>query len=122
MSGKPPEPEGLAAVARRIAVLTVIVGGLGLALHAGAEIAAGSPRTPFVIAILLAIPLAAISGYQVVDGWRTGAIAVWRESVTRADNPGSYWFNMGWYGLCALALVAIGLWSAWRLVEPAGPG
>lgn len=116
MSGRPPEQEGLAAVLKRIAVMTVVAGGLGLALHAGLSLAAGSPAAPFAIAVLLAAPLAGLSAFQVVDGWRTGAIAVWRESVSRADNPGSYWFNMAWYGGCALALAAIGLWSGWKMV------
>ena len=119
MSGRPPEPGALAEILRRIAVMTVIAGGLGLALHAGAEIAAGSPHAPFIIAIVLAAPFGGLCAYQVIDGWRTGAIAVWREAVTRADNPGSYWFNMGWYGACALALGALCLWSALQLARPA---
>lgn len=116
MSDRPPEPESLGAALKRIAVMTVVVGGLGFALHTGAEIAAGSPGAPFAIAIMLATPLAALSGWQVYDGWRKGEIAVWRESVARTDNPGSYWFNMIWYGACALALAALALWSGWRMV------
>lgn len=116
MTGPPSGEEGLAAILRRVAVMTVIVGGLGFALHTGTEIAAGSPGAPFAIAIMLATPLAGLCGWQVVDGWRRSEIAVWRETVTRADNPGSYWFNMAWYGGCALALAAISLWSAWKMV------
>lgn len=116
MSSRPPEPESLTAALKRIAVMTVVVGGLGFALHAGIAIAAGSPGAPFAIAVMLATPLAVLCGWQVYDGWRKGAIAVWRDSIARADRPGAYWFNMIWYGACALALATLSLWSGWRMV------
>lgn len=116
MTSDMPEPDGLAAILRRIAMTAILSGSLGLALYAGFAAASGHPAAPFVIAILLAAPLAGLSLWQVVDGWRKGEFAVWREAVGRRDKPGSYWFNMAWYGLCGLLLAAICLWCGWRLL------
>jgi hypothetical protein len=122
MTNEMPEPDGIAAILRRIAMTAVLSGSLGLALYAGFAAASGHPSAPFVIAILLAAPLAGLTLWQVFDGWRRGEFAVWREMVGRNDKPGSYWFNMALYGLCGLALAAICLWSGWKLLELAAGG
>lgn len=116
MTGDMPEPDGLAAILRRIAMTAALSGSLGLAVYAGFAAASGHPAAPFVIAILLAAPLAGLTLWQVLDGWRKGEFAVWREMVARSDRPGSYWFNMAWFGLCGAGLAAIVLWCAWRLL------
>jgi hypothetical protein len=122
MTNGMPEPDGLAAILRRIAMTAALSGSLGLAVYAGFATASGHPGAPFVIAILLSAPLAGLSLWQVVDGWRKGEFAVWREAVGRHDRPGSYWFSMGWYGLAGLCLAAICLWSGWKLLELAAGG
>lgn len=116
MSREPDASEGFAAILRRIALTAALSGSLGLALYAGLATVSGEPAAPFVIGLLLAAPLAGLSLWQVGDGWRTGAIAVWRSAVRRDREPGSYWFNMGWYGLCGLALAALSAWCGWKLV------
>ncbi len=110
-------PEGLGDILRRVALTGLLAGSLGLALYAGAAAASGHPATPFILALLLAAPLAGLCFWLVLEGWRTGMFAVWRRSVHRDEQPVSYWFNMAWYGLCGFALVAIVVWSGWRLAR-----
>lgn len=114
-------PEGLGAILKRIALTGLLSGTLGLALYAGFAAASGHPATPFILALLLAAPLAGLCFWQVLDGWRTGSFVVWRDAVRRDERPGSFWFNMAWYGLCGVALAAIAAWSGWRLASGLAP-
>jgi hypothetical protein len=121
MTAERPAPDGLVAVLRRIAMTAALSGSLGLALYAGLSAAAGDPAAPFVIALLMATPLAGLILWQVAEAWLKGEFAVWRAVVRRDERPGSYWFNMIWYGLCGLALAALSAWCGWRLATlPAG--
>ena len=121
MNPQQDNPEVLVAIPKRIALTGLLSGSLGLALYAGFAAASGHPATPFILALLLATPLAGLCLWQVVDGLRTGSFVVWRGTVRRDERPAAFWFNMAWYSLCALALAAIAAWSGWRL-GGASPG
>jgi hypothetical protein len=118
-----PRPPGiLSEILSRIVWTGLLSGGLGLALYGGFAIASGSPAAPFILAIVLSLPLAALCLWQVAEGWRSGALILWRGGPVRRDEqPASYRFGMGLYGLCALALVGLIAWNGWRFVQVGTP-
>ncbi len=117
MTGEPRPPGILSEILRRIVLTGILSGGLGLALYGGFAIASGSPAAPFILAIVLCLLLAALCLWQVAEGWRSGALILWRGVVRRDEQPASYRFGMGVYALCALALLGLIAWNGWRLVQ-----
>lgn len=121
MTGEPRPPGILNEILRRIVLTGLLSGGIGLALYGGFAIASGSPAAPFILAIVLSLPLAALCLWQVVEGWRSGTLILWRGAVRRDEQPGSYRFAMGLFSLGGLALAALVAWSGWRLVQAVSP-
>lgn len=121
MTEEPRPPGILREILRRIAFTGFLSGGFGLALYGGFAIASGSPAAPFILAIVLSLPLAALCIWQVAEGWRSGTLILWRGAVRRDAQPASFRFGMGLYGLCTLALVALIAWNGWRLVQVGTP-
>lgn len=121
MTEEPRPPGILREILSRIVWTGLLSGGLGFAIYGGFAIASGSPAAPFILAIVLALPLAALCLWQVVEGWRSGTLILWRGAVRRDEHPASYRFGLGLYGLGALALVALIAWNGWRLVQVGTP-
>jgi hypothetical protein len=75
------------------------------------------PGAPFAIALVLALPLAALAGWQVVDALRTGELP-YRFGVDRRDaQPVAYWAGLAVMAASTLGLILLAGWCAAMLIR-----
>jgi hypothetical protein len=104
------------AVVRQIARTGVLVAALGLVLYGAAALLAERKDGGWLLGLLLATPAAAFIGWVVVDALRSGVFPMRHGSATRADQPGAFWFNIGWFAACGGLLALLAGWCAMALL------
>lgn len=89
--------------------LLVVVTGTAAAVVLNVAVKIGTATHSQPLAIFVVIALLAISGAIVGHELHTGVShpGWWR----RADNPGTYWFNVGIHGALFLAVIAAVIWK-----------
>lgn len=100
------------AVLRQLAKTAALVAALGLLLYLGVAALAEREDGHWLIGLVLAAPMAVLTGWLVLDALRCGVFPMRFSSPTREGQPVAYWFNVVWFSACGVLFGAIAVWCA----------
>ena len=114
-------PDTLAAILVRIGKTALLAGALGLVLHAGLAVMAERPGAHLLLAALLALPMALLTTWQALEGWRSGEVPLWlTDAVRRNADPVAFPLALAGTALAALLFHGLWLWAGLGFVRLAG--
>jgi hypothetical protein len=114
---RPPMDRDLGAVLRQVAKTAVLCAALGLLLYGVVAMVAAWPGGRWLLGLLLAAPLAALIGHQVIDAYRSGIFPQRGGAARRDTQPLAFWFAMAWFTACGLLLGILAAWCGLALID-----
>ena len=106
----------LGAVLRQVVKTAVLCAALGLLLFGMVATVAAWPGGQWLLALVLAAPLAGLVGHTVFDAYRTGVFPQRGGAARRDAQPVAFWITMAWFATCGLALAVLAIWCGVELV------
>ncbi len=69
-----------------------------------------------LVAIALVVPMIALEVHVIRGALATGVLPSRGRSYDRRSEPGAFWFAVIFHVVCIVGLVAVGLYSVYRLI------